>query len=46
MGEVELDQAILAIQAQTRGPLPPDTLIVLDGREPRHGPGCSSLRRG
>jgi hypothetical protein len=38
-----VDQAILAIQAQIRGPLPPDGFIVLDGKEPRHGPGDSIL---
>lgn len=39
----QVNEAILAIQAQIRGPLPPDGLIVLDGKQPRHGPGDSIL---
>lgn len=38
-----LDQVLLHIQAQVRGQPPPDELIVVDGKEPRHGPGDSLL---
>ena len=39
----KINAAILAIQEQIRGPLPEGGLIVLDGKEPRHGPGDSVL---
>jgi hypothetical protein len=34
---------MLAIQEQVRGPAPKEDLIVLDGKEPRHGSGVSIL---
>lgn len=38
-----LNQVLLDIQAQVRGQPPPDELIVVDGKEPRHGPGNAIL---
>ena len=38
-----LEKIFLHVQAQIRGPAPPDELIVLDGKEPRHGGGHSVL---
>ena len=38
-----LNQVLLDIQAQVRGQPPPDELIAVDGKEPRHGPGDSLL---
>ena len=38
-----LNQTGLAIQQQLRGPVPRDELVVLDGKEPRHGSGASVL---
>jgi hypothetical protein len=38
-----LNQVLLEIQAQVRGPAPPDELIAVDGKEPRHGPGEAIL---
>lgn len=38
-----LNQVLLDIQAQVRGQPPPDELIAVDGKEPRHGPGDSIL---
>lgn len=35
----KLQQAILAIQEQVRGPAPKEDLVVLDGKEPKHGGG-------
>jgi hypothetical protein len=34
-----VERAVLAFQRQQRGPLSPDELIVLDGKEPRHTGG-------
>jgi hypothetical protein len=39
----QLQQALLQIQEQLRGPAPPNELIALDGKEPRHGDGHSVL---
>jgi hypothetical protein len=39
----ELEKIFLQTQAQIRGPAPPDELIVLDGKQPRHGGGHSVL---
>jgi hypothetical protein len=39
----ELQQILLAIQEQLRGPAPKDELIALDGKEPKHGGGQSVL---
>jgi hypothetical protein len=39
----KVEQVILAIQEQVRGPAPKDQLIVLDGKEPKHGSGASVL---
>lgn len=38
-----LEKIFLRVQEQIRGPAPPDELIVLDGKEPRHGGGHSVL---
>ena len=38
-----LEKIFLQVQEQIRGPAPPDELIVLDGKEPRHGGGHSVL---
>jgi hypothetical protein len=38
-----LNRVLLDIQAQVRGQPPPDELIAVDGKEPRHGPGDSIL---
>ena len=38
-----VEEVILAIQEQMRGSAPKDQLIVLDGKEPRHGSGASIL---
>jgi hypothetical protein len=39
----KVEEVILAIQDQVRGPVPKEQLIVLDGKEPRHGNGASVL---
>jgi hypothetical protein len=39
----QLDQIILQIQEQIRGPAPKGELIVLDGKEPNHGAGQGVL---
>lgn len=38
-----LEQVFLQIQEQIRGPAPADELIVLDGKQPKHGGGYSVL---
>ena len=38
-----LNEVLLNIQAQVRGQPPPGELIVLDGKEPKHGPGDAIL---
>ena len=38
-----LNQVLLDIQTQVRGQPPPDELIAVDGKEPRHGPGDAIL---
>jgi hypothetical protein len=38
-----LRERLLRIQAEVRGPIPSDELIVVDGKEPRHGPGEAIL---
>jgi len=38
-----LEKIFLKVQEQIRGPAPPDELIVLDGKAPRHGGGHSVL---
>ena len=38
-----MEEVILAIQEQIRGPAPKEDLIVMDGKEPRHGSGASIL---
>jgi hypothetical protein len=38
-----LNQVLLDIQAQLRGQPPPDEIIAVDGKEPRHGPGEAIL---
>src|SRR5258708_14167012 len=37
----ELQQVLLAVQEQLRGPVPKDELIALDGKEPKHAGGPS-----
>ena len=39
----KVEEVILAFQEQVRGPAPQDHLIVLDGKEPKHGSGASIL---
>jgi hypothetical protein len=39
----KVEEVILAIQEQVRGPAPRDQLIVLDGKKPKHGSGASVL---
>lgn len=38
-----LNEVLLHIQTQVRGHPPPDELIAVDGKEPRHGPGDALL---
>ena len=38
-----LEKIFLQVQEQIRGPAPPEELIVLDGKEPRHGGGHAVL---
>ena len=38
-----LEKVFLRVQEQLRGPAPPDELIVLDGKQPRHGGGHAVL---
>lgn len=38
-----LNQTLLEVQAQVRGQPPPNELIVVDGKEPNHGPGDAIL---
>jgi hypothetical protein len=38
-----LEKIFLQVQAQIRGPAPPEELIVLDGKAPRHGGGHAVL---
>lgn len=40
---LKLNQSLLAIQRQLRGPAPRDELVVMDGKQPRHGSGASIL---
>jgi hypothetical protein len=39
----QLQEILLQVQAQLRGPAPKDELIALDGKEPKHGGGQSVL---
>ena len=39
----KLDATLQAIQQQVRGPAPKDELVVMDGKEPKHGSGASIL---
>ena len=39
----QLNQTLLAIQRQLRGPAPKNQWVVMDGKEPRHGSGASLL---
>jgi hypothetical protein len=39
----KVEEITLAIQEQLRGPAPKEQLIVLDGKQPRHGSGASVL---
>ena len=38
-----LEKVFLQVQEQIRGPAPPEELVVLDGKQPRHGGGHSVL---
>ena len=40
---VQLHERLLAIQERLRGPAPAAELVVMDGKEPRHGSGASIL---
>ena len=40
---LRLNQTLLEVQAQVRGQPPPNELIVVDGKEPNHGPGDAIL---
>jgi hypothetical protein len=39
----ELQKVLLQVQEQLRGPPPPNELIAMDGKEPKHGGGQSVL---
>lgn len=39
----KLQETLLEIQRLVRGPAPKDELVVIDGKEPRHGSGTSVL---
>jgi hypothetical protein len=39
----ELEEVLLGIQEQLRGPAPKDELVAVDGKEPKHGSGQSVL---
>jgi len=39
----QLEQSLQAIQSRLRGPAPKDELVVMDGKEPKHGSGASIL---
>lgn len=41
--EEQLEAVLLQVQQQLRGPAPREELIVLDGKQPRHGGGQSVL---
>jgi hypothetical protein len=43
VNEAKLDATLQAIQQKVRGPAPKDELVVLDGKEPKHGSGASIL---
>ena len=43
VSQTRLDTTLQAIQRQLRGPAPKDELVVMDGKEPRHGSGASIL---
>ena len=41
VAEQEIEQALLAHQAQVRGPPPPEEIVVLDGKVPGHSGGLN-----
>lgn len=41
--QAQIEATLQAIQQQVRGPAPKDELVVLDGKEPKHGSGASIL---
>lgn len=43
IGVADINQTVLAIQEQLRGPAPKEELVVMDGKEPKHGSGASIL---
>jgi hypothetical protein len=38
-----VNEAVLAVQEQLRGPIPKEELVAMDGKEPHHGSGASIL---
>ena len=43
VNQAKLDATLQAIQQHVRGPAPQDELVVMDGKEPKHGSGASIL---
>jgi hypothetical protein len=43
LGAESVNQAVLNIQQQLRGPAPANDLVVMDGKQPNHGSGASIL---
>jgi hypothetical protein len=43
VNQAQLEATLQSIQQQVRGPAPKDELVVLDGKEPKHGSGASIL---
>jgi len=43
VNEAKLNALLLDLQQQLRGPVPQDELVVMDGKEPKHGSGASLL---
>jgi hypothetical protein len=43
IGAEQINQTVLAVQNQLRGPAPKEELVVMDGKEPNHGSGASIL---
>lgn len=41
VSEAQIEAALLAHQAQVRGPPPPDEIVVLDGKVPKHSGGLN-----
>ena len=43
IGAEQINQRVLAVQRQLRGPAPKEELVVMDGKQPHHGSGASIL---